>query len=70
METKSIQAIALTIKLIITKNILEKTTFHLVCGIHDGVEKAKEEDNPAIRDWREETVADQEEAGPCSARLV
>ena len=30
METKSIQAIALTIKLTITKNILEKTTFHLV----------------------------------------
>ena len=70
METKSIQAIALTIKLTITKNILERTTFHLVCGIHDGVEESREEDNPAIRACREETVAAQEEAGPCSARLV
>ena len=39
------------------------TTFHLVRVIHDGVEEAREEDDPAIRACREE-------AGPGSARLV
>jgi hypothetical protein len=37
-------------------------------NIHDGVEEAREEDNPAIRACQEEAVAAREEAGPGSAR--
>ena len=41
-----------------------------LCGVHDGVEEAREEDDPAIRACREEVVAAWEEPGLGSAHLV